>query len=111
MAMPLMDSSAVPQGAFAQAADLTSAASASQTPAGANTPMQGVAVPDWKSPNAKRPRAKQADAEQGTSVKALSPEELTSAVTAIQSYLESTAGAVEWNCGLLNALVSRVNSV
>ena len=42
---------------------------------------------------------------------ALSRDELTAAVKAIQACLESTAKAVEWNCELLNALVTRTNTI
>ena len=79
------------------------------TPGGGVVAMQGT-MPDGRSPNGKRPRAK-VDGEAGTVNAPLSLQELTDAVYAIQPYLESTAGAVGYNCNLLNALVGRVNSI
>ena len=72
--------------------------------------MAGIAKPDARSPNGKRPRAKVA-ADDALADADLSPGELTAAVKAIQAYLETTAQAVGWNCDLLNALVTRVNTI
>ena len=74
---------------------------------------QGPAVPDGRSPNAragKRPR-QDADASPARGPGALSVVELATAVLQLQPELKHTQDAVEWNGNLLNALITRVNTL
>ena len=59
------------------------------------------------SPDGKRPRSGQA----ATGRPPLSPDETSNAFIELDPPVFSTAEAVQWNCNLLNAVVSSVNSL
>ena len=80
-------------------------------PSGAATPV-GIApvaqsVLDGRSPNGKRPRSDIST----SSGPAMNPAETATAVSEMRPLVQSTAEAVQWNCDLLNALITRVYTI
>ena len=71
---------------------------------------QRQAVPDGRSPDGKRLR-QVAETAPGGAPGSLSTVKLTTAVLQLQPERKNTLDAVHWNCDLLNAVITRVNTL
>ena len=79
---------------------------ATPVPVGEMPPAQAAqAVPDGRSPNGKRPRSQLATS--SASGPSMTLAETATAVLEMRPLVQSTAEAVQWNCDLLNALITR----